>query len=62
MAAISTDNNMGRPRKNISRDLLLSLYEDKQDWTKVAEVLGVSHMTVYRRLREFGITRQYRCC
>lgn len=50
-------NKCGRPKIEITETILLDLYKKYNDWYKVASVLGVSHMTVYRRLTELGIRR-----
>lgn len=46
----------GRPRFNISRDQLEYLCSMSFSWTKIASMLGVSRMTIYRRRVEYGIT------
>lgn len=48
----------GRPRIVITKEQLEKLYECYRDWYKVAEKLGVSTMTVYRRLSEYGIKKK----
>lgn len=52
-------SNMGRPRIQITRELLVKEYEKHQRWDKVAESIGVSHSTVARRVAEYGIRRVY---
>lgn len=48
---------MVRPRKDLSKEMLLGLYDTYKNWCKVAGVLGVSDSTVYRRLALYGIER-----
>lgn len=45
----------GRPRFDIERDQLEYLASMGFSWTKIADILGVSRMTVYRRRREYGL-------
>ena len=47
----------GRPRFDISCDQLEYLYLSSMSfsWTKIAAMLGVSRMTIYRRRIEYGI-------
>lgn len=48
---------MGRPRKNVDVSKILHLYVDKKmSVRQVADVVGVSHDTVVRRLEEEGIS------
>ncbi len=47
---------MGRPRKKLDVDRIVHLYVDKKmSVRRVAEMVGVSHDTVVRRLEEAGI-------
>lgn len=46
----------GRPRFDISCDQLEYLSSMSFSWTKIASMLGVSRMTIYRRRMEYGIT------
>lgn len=50
---------VGRPRKNITKELLIDMYNKYENWYRVAEQLEVSNVTVYRRLNEYGISRSY---
>lgn len=50
---------MARPRKNITPEILIELFHSYHDWTIIAKVLGVGRSTVYRRLKEFGIAKEY---
>ena len=49
----------GRPRKKIDREILIVLFNQYQRWDLVAENLGVSIMTIYRRLKEYNLNKQY---
>ena len=49
----------GRPRKKIDKETLISLFNEYHRWDLVAENLGVSIMTVYRRLKEYNLNKQY---
>ena len=51
----STHPRCGRPRFDISRDQLEYLSFMNFSWTKIASMLGVSRMTIYRRRVEYGI-------
>lgn len=47
---------MGRPRKNLDVKRILQLYlNENMSVRRVAEVVGVSHDTVVKRLEEQGI-------
>ena len=48
---------MARPRINLSKEMLFDLYGQHKSWHKVADVLGITHPTVYRRLAEWGIDK-----
>jgi transcriptional regulator with PAS, ATPase and Fis domain len=50
---------MGRPKIIITKELLLQLYAKHGDWYTVADKLGVSHQTIYRRLAEYSVCRGY---
>lgn len=50
---------MGRPKINITKEVLLNMYTQYKDWYVVADKLGVSTATVYRRLAEFEVLRGY---
>ena len=45
----------GRPKFDVSKDQLEYLKSMNFTWTEIAELLGVSLMTIYRRRREFGM-------
>ena len=45
----------GRPKFEIMKEQLEYLHSMNFSWTQIAELLGVSIMTIYRRRREFGI-------
>lgn len=47
--------SIGRPRFDISRDQLEYLSSMSFTWTRIASMLGVSRMTIYRRRVEYGI-------
>ena len=44
----------GRPRFHITREQLQYLASMSFSWTQIAQILGVSQMTIYRR-REYGM-------
>ena len=46
---------IGRPRLEIGRDQLEYFISLSFNWTRIAAILGVSRMTVYRRRQEFGM-------
>ena len=50
---------MARPRKNITPEILIELFRSYHDWIAVAQNLGVGQATVYRRLNEFGLAKEY---
>ena len=45
----------GRPKFDISKEQLEYLRSMNFSWTQIAELMGVSVMTIYRRRREFGM-------
>ena len=45
---INTATSVGRPRFDISRDLLLYLMSLSFKWTEIAALLNISRMTLYR--------------
>ena len=45
----------GRPSFQISQDQLIYLASLSFSWTEIAELLGVSRMTIYRRRRDFNM-------
>lgn len=48
-------NGPGRPRFDISRDQVQYLSSLSFTWPQIAQLLGVSRMTLYRRRREFDL-------
>ena len=46
----------GRPRFNVTAPQLQYLRSMSFTWVQIAEILGVSYMTVYRRRQELGIS------
>ena len=53
------NNVVGRPKIEITGELLVSLRQKLGTWKAVSDTLGVSEMTIYRRLKEFNIPREY---
>ena len=53
--AVSAHKRPGRPRFDISQDQLEYLSSMSFSWTKIASMLSVSRMTVYRRRVEYGM-------
>ena len=51
----SSGQTAGRPRFDISRQQLEYLSSMNFSWTQIADLLGVSRMTIYRRRHEFGL-------
>ena len=49
-------NQPGRPRFNVTAPQLQYLRSMSFTWVQIAEILGVSYMTVYRRRQELGIS------
>lgn len=45
----------GRPRAVVSAEQLLHLRSLNFSWTRIAELLGISRVTLFRRRRELGI-------
>ena len=54
-APMSTAVGPGRPKFQISRDQLQYLSSMSFNWTQIANMLGVSRMTIYRRRVEYGL-------
>ena len=54
-APTSTTLGPGRPKFQISHDQLQYLSSMSFNWTQIAEMLGVSRMTIYRRRVEYGL-------
>ena len=46
---------IGRPRFSITHEQLLYLHSLSFSWEQIADILGVSRMTIYRRRVEFGL-------
>jgi hypothetical protein len=53
------ENLRGRPRFRVTKAQIESLREIGFSWTKIAELIGVSRVTLYRRRRELGIGEQH---
>ena len=51
----TTSKIMGRPKITIEKDDLIALYNEFGNWDDVAQILGVSKMTLNRRQREYKI-------
>lgn len=48
----------GRPRKDVSPEVLIDLYnKSNNNWIIVAEKLGMSKSSIYRKLQENNIKR-----
>ena len=47
----------GRPRFQVQKEQLEYLSSLGFTWTVIATLLGVSHMTIYRRIQEHGLLR-----
>ena len=52
---LSVPSQLGRPRFDISREQLQYLRSMSFTWVQISEILGVSHMTIYRRRQEYGM-------
>ena len=50
---------MARPRIELSKELLLEMFDKYHSWLVVADILGVTHPTIYRRLSEYKISKFY---
>lgn len=50
----------GRPKFNVTANQLLYLASLSFSWKKIARLLGISRMTLYRRRVEFGLAHQGR--
>lgn len=55
-APVAVSSLPGRPRFDISKEQLEYLHSMSFTWVQIADLLGVSRMTIYRRRREFGLT------
>ena len=53
------ENLRGRPRFRVTKAQIESLREIGFSWTKIAELVGVSRVTMYRRRRELEIGEQH---
>ena len=51
----ATQRHPGRPRFDITKEQLVYLMSMSFTWTQIAQMLGVSYMTVYRRRLEYGL-------
>ena len=47
----------GRPRFDINEQQLMYLHSMGFTWVEIANLLGVSRMTIFRRRREFGLVK-----
>ena len=54
----SVHRSTGRPRVFLDMDEVELLRSLRFTWSKIAEILGVSRSTLYRRLEEEGIFRE----
>ena len=54
-APVEDASGPGRPRFSITREQLQYLSSMSFSWTQIADILGVSRMTIYRRRVEFGL-------
>ena len=52
---LSVPSQLGRPRFDISREQLQYLRSMSFTWVQISEILGVSHLTIYRRRQEYGM-------
>lgn len=50
---------IGRPKLDMSIDDILVMYNEIGSWQVVADTLGVSRMTLFRRLKENNVKRTY---
>ena len=48
----------GRPRVSLDIEDVELLRQLRFTWTRISEILGVSHSTLYRRLEEEGISQE----
>ena len=55
-APISASSRPGRQRFDVSKQQLMYLHLMGFTWVEIADLLGVSRMTIFRRRREFGLT------
>ncbi len=58
---MNNQSTVGRPKKEITKEMLFDLYSKHENWYTVADALGISKSTLYRRLHEYGISRFYGC-
>jgi len=47
---------VGRPRVDVSKEDIVDLRKLNYSWSKIAEMLGISRQTLYRRLEEYNIS------
>ena len=48
--------NVGRPKTDVDVQSIMQLRRLHYSWTKIANILGISHATLYRRLEGAGIS------
>ena len=56
--AYNGQNVPGRPKFNITKEQLEYLSSMSFSWSQIANILGVSRMTIYRRRVEFGLVTE----
>jgi len=56
--ARSLGKPIGRPRKPLPKEAVLELYNKGLSVSKIAALFDVSKATLYRRLKEWGVTRR----
>lgn len=55
VCSVLTDDSVGRPKLDVTREEIIHLKQLNYSWTKIAEILQISRQTLYRQLEEFGI-------
>ena len=55
VSTMPSNRQRGRPRFQIHREQIVYLRSMSFTWHQIAELLGVSRMTIHRRYREFGL-------
>ena len=55
----SNEKSRGRPRFNVTKAQIESLREIGFSWTKLAQMIGVSWVTLYRRRQELGLSEMH---
>ena len=58
VSSIHTSNGPGRPKFDVTKEQLEYLSSMSFSWTQIAQLLGVSRMTIYRRRVEFGLLNE----